>query len=180
MVGSGDSFEQRNVNNKVDRADQSMINYLQSRNFVANKELNELTDTQQGSYAKTGFDPKTNYLPRYWEYVDLWEIPDYIIVPKVTHKIFFSEVKGTNKFKLSDFEGITYLFNQVNELKSKNKNNNRTIEVGVFFFLTREDQPTKYLNYYSLKAMWDSIEKLQSYPEKDKDGNTKHYKELII
>jgi hypothetical protein len=28
--------------------------------------------------------------------------------------------------------------------------------------------------------MWDSIEKLQSYPEKDKDGNTKHYKELII
>tara|TARA_R100000278_G_scaffold27545_1_gene25168 strand:- start:1682 stop:2224 length:543 start_codon:yes stop_codon:yes gene_type:complete len=180
MVGSNDSFEQRNVNNKVDRADQSMINYLHSRNFVANKELNELTDEQQGSYAKTGFDPKTNYLPRYWDYVDLWEIPDYIIVPKLSHKTFFSEVKGTNKFKLSDFEGMTRLYNDVQHLNDTIKYRKRYIEVGVFLFLTREDQPTKYLDYEDLKLMWDSIDELKSYPEKDKDGNTKHYKELKI
>lgn len=180
MVGSNDSFEQRNVNNKVDRADQSMINYLHSKSFVANVEIDQLSQEQQGSYAKTGFDPKTNYLPRYWEYVDLWEIPDYIIVPKLSHKTFFSEVKGTNKFKLSDFEGLTRLYNDVEHLNNIIRYRKRHIEVGVFFFLTREDKPTRYLDYEDLKLMWDGIDQMQKYPEKDKDGNPKYYKELDL
>ena len=81
---------------------------------------------------------------------------------------------------MSDFEGLTRLYNDVEHLNNIIRYRKRHIEVGVFFFLTREDKPTRYLDYEDLKLMWDGIDQMQKYPEKDKDGNPKYYKELDL
>jgi len=174
------SFEERNFQTQQDQADFRMQQMLKEKGFVrgaTDKELDKY-DHIAGSYQKVGTDPKDGYVPRFYDVRKVLLIPDYVIYPRDSVKLYLSEVKGTNKLKEDDYESLIEL--QERALSFNEMSNSITMEVGLWWFPNpSKNKIGKYYSYSSIEKQWMSNENWKVYEgEKDTKGNPKRYKEM--
>ena len=105
-------------------------------------------------------------------------IPDYVIYPRDSLKLFLSEVKGTNKLKEDDFNSLNEM--QQKALKFNETSMSITMEVGLWWFPNpSKNKIGKYYSYSSIEKEWMSNVNFKIYEgEVDSKGNPKRYKEM--
>tara|TARA_B100001564_G_scaffold88184_1_gene71656 strand:- start:235 stop:792 length:558 start_codon:yes stop_codon:yes gene_type:complete len=174
------SFEERNFQTQQDQADFRMQQMLKEKGFVRGATDKELEKYEHiaGSYQKVGTDPKDGYVPRFYDVRKVLLIPDYVIYPRDSLKLYLSEVKGTNKLKEDDYETLIEL--QERALSFNEMSNSITMEVGLWWFPNpSKNKIGKYYSYSSIEKQWMSNENWKVYEgEKDSKGNPKRYKEM--
>jgi len=105
-------------------------------------------------------------------------IPDYVIYPRDSVKLFLSEVKGTNKFKEDDYNSLQEMHERAVEFNETNMS--IKMEVGLWWFPNpSKNKIGKYYSYSSIEKQWLSNDIWEVYEgEKDSKGNPKRYKEM--
>ena len=131
------SFEERNFKTQQDQADFRMQQMLKEKGFVRGASESDLEKYPHiaGSYQKVGTDPKDGFVPKFYDVRKVLLIPDYVIYPRDSVKLFLSEVKGTNKLKEDDFNSL-YEMQQRAE-KFNETSMSITMEVGLWWFRIR-------------------------------------------
>jgi len=177
---SDNSFEERNFENKQDQADFRMQQMLQEKGFVRGASESQLEKYSHiaGSYQKIGTDPKDGFVPRFYDVRKVLLIPDYVIYPRDSVKLFLSEVKGTNKLKEDDFNSLIELQQRAESFNDTSMY--ITMEVGLWWFPNpSKNKIGKYYSYPSIEKQWMSNDNWKVYEgEKDTKGNPKRYKEM--
>lgn len=153
------TFEERNKKNKYDMADECMQKYFKKEGLVEKKD-----------WLKLGTEPKdTPDMKMMWLALQILLMPDYIFVMK--DKLYVAEVKGTLKFKESDFKKLTEMYNKAEKYDN--------VRVGIIYFAHPNADPV-WLSYIKIKTQWnDDRIPMQYYPELDFEGNKKAYKVLL-
>jgi len=174
------SFEERNFKTQQDQADFRMQQMLKEKGFVRGASESDLEKYPHiaGSYQKVGTDPKDGFVPKFYDVRKVLLIPDYVIYPRDSVKLFLSEVKGTNKLKEDDFNS---LYEMQQRAESFNETNmSITMEVGLWWFPNpSKNKIGKYYSYSSIEKEWLSNVNFKIYEgEKDVNGNPKRYKEM--
>ena len=180
MANYEDSFEERNLGeNSIDQADFRMQQHLKSNGYVKNATEKQLKEHNlAGTYSKIGVDPKDGFVPRFYDVRKVLLIPDYVIYPRDSLKLFLSEVKGTNKLKEDDFNSLNEM--QQKALKFNETSMSITMEVGLWWFPNpSKNKIGKYYSYSSIEKEWMSNVNFKIYEgEVDSKGNPKRYKEM--
>lgn len=153
------TFQERNKKNKYDMADECMKKFLQQEGLIENID-----------WMKLGTEPKeTPDMKMMWLALQILLIPDYIFVMK--DKLYLAEVKGTLKFKESDFLHLTEMYERAKPYSN--------IKVGVTYFANPDADPV-WISYTEIIKQWnDDNIPTKYYPELDFQGNKKAYKVLL-
>ena len=153
------TFEERNKKNKYDMADVCMQKFLNNEGLVENKD-----------WMKLGTEPKeTPDMKMMWLALQILLIPDYIFVMK--NKLYLAEVKGTLKFKESDYIHLTEMYERAAPFSN--------VKVGITYFAHPDADPV-WLSYEKIHKQWnDQTVPVKYYPELDFQGNKKPYKVLL-
>lgn len=174
------SFEERNFQTQQDKADFRMQQMLNEKGFVRGVTEADLEKYPHiaGSYQKVGTDAKDGYVPRFYDVRKVLLIPDYVVYPRDSLKIYLNEVKGTNKLKEDDFNTLVELQVKAEEFNETSKGVN--MEVGLWWFPNpSKNKIGKYYSYPSIEKEWLSSENWKTYEgEYDSKGNPKRYKEM--
>ena len=178
---SDSSFEERNFENQQDQADFRMQQMLKEKGFVRGASESDLEKYPHiaGSYQKVGTDPKDGFVPKFYDVRKVLLIPDYVIYPRDSVKLFLNEVKGTNKLKEDDFNSLKEMQERAVDFNETNMTA-ITMEVGLWWFPNpSKNKIGKYYSYSSIENEWLSNENFKVYEgEKDSKGNPKRYKEM--
>ena len=142
-----------------DMADEAMKKYLNKNNLIEGKD-----------WIKLGPEPKlTPNMKLMWIILKIVLLPDYVFVYKDI--LYIAEVKGTLKFKESDYLNLKEMYQ-----KSKKFEN---VKIGIIYFKNQSSNPI-WFSYKKIKSIWENKNiPFQYYPELDFQGFPKKYKILI-
>jgi hypothetical protein len=142
-----------------DMADECMQKYFKKNNLIEGED-----------WIKLGPDPKlTPNMKKMWVALQIILIPDYVFV--IRNKLYIAEVKGTLKFKQSDYIHLSEMYDKAKAYKD--------VRVGITYFSHPDAEPV-WLSYTKITTQWnDERIPMKFYPELDLHGNKKPYKILL-